>query len=587
MPDDSLEYFGGKAGTPRGDKESSIADAHHADLFQYERLLTSLSGLASEVGTARELIAVFRALRDFTIASVPCSMMFISLYDPGRGVREGVYLWHQGTELDVEEVGPVPVGGGPTGEAIRTEMPVVCNDYLKAIEGRRTIAAGFDEDPRMPRSALITPMAVMGRIVGTVEVQSLDLGAYTAEHVISMRMAASLAGVAIENVRLIERERSQQEHMRQAQKMEAIGRLAGGVAHDFNNLLTVINGYSEILLKSLPPDSSVRTVLEQIGRAGIRGASLTRQLLAFSRQQMLQPVFLDLNVAVAEMDRMLRRLIGDDIELVTLLRGAGRVKADPGQIEQLIMNLAVNARDAMPDGGTLIIETANSRLTGTPTGPLFGGEYVVLTVTDTGCGMNEETMSHIFEPFFTTKLEGKGTGLGLATVYGIVKQSHGHVSVESVPGKGTSFRICFPLSGEAREHTPAPRPAARPGAGSETVMLVEDQEMVRRLAREILQMNGYTVLEAHNGRDALDMLEKQNGSIDLLLTDVVMPQMNGRQLAQHLKQRLPGLKVLFMSGYIDDPVAFQDALDSTSALLEKPFTPEALACKVRELLDRS
>src|SRR5262245_17043430 len=288
-------------------------DSFHAGTLHYERLLDSLGGLAGELGTARELLTVFRALRDFALTSGPCSTIFISLYDQQREVRNGVYLWHQGTEIDVSEVGPVPVGSGPTGGAITSNTVVICNDYLKAIEGRRVVATGFDEDPRMPQSALIAPMSVMGRTVGAVEVQSLEFGVYGQEHATSMKMAANLAAVAIENVRLLERERAKEEHHSQSQKMEAIGRLAGGVAHDFNNLLTVINGYSQILLRKLPKESPIRAELEEINKAGERGTSLTRQLLAFSRKQILQPRLLDLNRVVSHIEKLWRRVSGEEV----------------------------------------------------------------------------------------------------------------------------------------------------------------------------------------------------------------------------------------------------------------------------------
>ncbi|HEU4390171.1 MAG TPA: ATP-binding protein [Blastocatellia bacterium] len=562
-------------------------DSFHAGTLHYERLLESLASLASELGTARELITVFRSLRDFAITSVPCSMIFISLYDAAREVRNGVYLWHQGTEIDVSEVGPVPVGSGPTGTAITTNSVLIFNDYLKAIEGRRVIATGFDEDPRMPQSAVIAPMSVMGRTIGAVEVQSLELGAYSQEHATSMRMAANLAAVAIENVRLLERERAKEEHLRQSLKMEAIGRLAGGIAHDFNNLLTVINGYSQVMLRTLPPDSTIRTQLEQICKSADRATSLTRQLLAFSRKQVLQPRLLELNQVVLDMNEMLRRLIGEDVELSTVLNAQStRVVADPGQIEQVLMNLAVNARDAMPDGGKLTIETANAPLNRPATGALSSTpvDCVRLTVTDTGCGMSPETLAHIFEPFFTTKELGKGTGLGLATVYGIVRQSGGHVNVQSEPGGGTSFIIYLPLAPEGLSHAEVIS-SAHPHPGSETILLAEDDEMVRHLTRDILEMSGYTVLEAGSGRDAIDLARNHRGPIHVLVTDVVMPQINGRQLADQLLQTCTGLKVLYISGYLGNSVSPESLVGPASSFLEKPFTPEALTGKIRELLD--
>ncbi len=376
---------------------------------------------------------------------------------------------------------------------------------------------------------------------------------------------------------------------RQAQKMEAVGRLAGGVAHDFNNLLTIINGYSEFALEHLHPSDPLRSSIEEITKAGGRAASLTRQLLAFSRQQVLAPRVLDLNALVADVERMLRRLIGEDIDLV-MLPGAelGRVKADPGQIEQILVNLAVNARDAMPDGGKLVIETANvefdeayarSRPVVTP------GRYVMLAMSDTGTGMDAAIQAHIFEPFFTTKEKGKGTGLGLSTVYGIVKQSGGFIWVYSEPGLGSTFKIYLPSVEDAAESVARSEAREFPFGGSETILLVEDEEAVRALASRILQGRGYRVLECARPEDALHIAEHHQEPIDLLLTDVVLPKMSGRKIAEHLTALRPNMKVLYMSGYTDDAVVRNGVLESNTAFLQKPFTPSGLARKVREVLD--
>jgi len=383
--------------------------------------------------------------------------------------------------------------------------------------------------------------------------------------------------------------RRSEEQFRQAQKMEAVGRLAGGIAHDFNNLLTVIGGHSDLLLGRLHEADPIRKEIEQIRKAGERAASLTRQLLAFSRRQVLQPRVLDLNRVVAEMDKMMRRLIGEDVELVlTTHRGLAHVKADPGQIEQVIMNLAVNARDAMPHGGKLTIETMNVDLDEAfarrhpPTQP---GRYVMLAVSDTGQGMDEEVRSHLFEPFFTTKGLGKGTGLGLATVYGIVKQSGGYVWAFSEPGQGASFKIYLPPVDEAvaaAEH----KADVGPLNGTETILLVEDEPVVRALARDILQMRGYTILEALDVNDARRICETHPDPIHLMLTDVVMPQMSGRALADSLTGFRPSMRVLYMSGYTDDAIVQHGVLNPGTPFLQKPFTPGNLARKVREVLDR-
>jgi two-component system, cell cycle sensor histidine kinase and response regulator CckA len=377
--------------------------------------------------------------------------------------------------------------------------------------------------------------------------------------------------------------------LRQSQKMEAVGRLAGGVAHDFNNLLTVITGYSERLLGGLAEDDPLRKGAEAIKRSADRAASLTRQLLAFSRRQILAPKVLDLNHVVSNMNKLLQRLIGEDIELVT--RSAadlGRIKADPNQVEQVIMNLAVNSRDAMPQGGTLTIETSNVQLDKAFAGQYLGlqpGPYVLLAVTDTGCGMDQETQSHLFEPFFTTKEQGKGTGLGLSTTYGIVKQSGGYIWVESEVGKGTTFRIYLPRIDEATE-APAPAVEARSAPhGSETILLVEDEEAVRHLLRDILLRYGYTVLEAENGPQAISLCRAHPGPIHLVVTDMVMPQMSGWEVADAVSALRPKARIIYMSGYIEHVVVEQRVLESGVAFLGKPFTPETLGRKVREVLD--
>jgi two-component system cell cycle sensor histidine kinase/response regulator CckA len=381
--------------------------------------------------------------------------------------------------------------------------------------------------------------------------------------------------------------RSLEAQLRQAQKMEAVGRLAGGVAHDFNNLLTVITSYSQLLLEDMAAADPRRADLQEIQRAAIGAAGLTRQLLAFSRQQVLEPRVLNLNDVLSAAGKMLQRLIGEDVALqLTLAPELGNVKADPGQIEQVIMNLAVNARDAMLDGGKLTIETSNIDLEESYTAQhavVAPGSYILVTVTDTGSGMDEPTKARLFEPFFTTKEIGRGTGLGLATVYGIVKQSNGYIWVYSELGHGTSFKVYLPRVSDTAAATAEARPPFNNG-GTETILLAEDASAVRAVAQEILQRLGYTVLVANDGHSALQLARARTETIHLLVTDVIMPEMSGRQLADRLKEQRPGLKVLFVSGYTDDAIVRHGMLEPGIAFLQKPFTPQTLARKVREVL---
>jgi PAS domain S-box-containing protein len=386
--------------------------------------------------------------------------------------------------------------------------------------------------------------------------------------------------------------RALEQQLRQSQKMEAVGRLAGGIAHDFNNLLMVISGYSEFLLGQIGDDPGMRGHAQEIANAAARATSLTRQLLAFSRKQMLDPRIVDLNGVVAENVKMLTRVIGEDIDLV-MVPGPdiGAVKADPGQVEQVIMNLAVNARDAMPQGGRLTIETANVTLDANYArfhAPVKPGDYVMLAISDTGVGMDADTQAHIFEPFYTTK-GLKGTGLGLSTVYGIVKQSEGYIWVYSETGKGTSFKIYLPrfsATGEALATQPAlAADADQPNPGHETILLVEDEENLRRLARQYLENQGYNVIDAPDGATAIQISQAHKGPIHLLLTDVIMPGMNGRELANKVSPTRPDMRVLYMSGYTENHIGHNGTLDEGITLLQKPFTLPALKAKVREMLD--
>jgi PAS domain S-box-containing protein len=442
-------------------------------------------------------------------------------------------------------------------------------------------------------SLLLLPLMVDGKVVGSLGVDAIEPRVFSDGDVnLAQRVAEQMSGV-LARARLEEERRQLEEQFLQAQKMEAVGRLAGGVAHDFNNLLTVIHLSTRLLGRQLRPEDPLWQHVQRIQDAGQRAADLTKQLLAFSRREIVEPKVLDLNQVVGDLDKMLRRLIGEDIELATLLAGdLWPVKVDVTQVEQVIVNLAVNARDAMPDGGKLTIETANvvlDRAYAAHHLDVEPGEYVLLAVSDTGTGMSAEVKTRLFEPFFTTKEKGKGTGLGLATVFGIVKQNRGHIWVYSEPGRGTTFKIYLPRVVEGAQ-TPSDRPteAAVPAArGSETLLLVEDETEVRELVRYILAAQGYRVLAAEDGVDALQVAQDHEGPIHLLITDVVMPRLSGKALADQLRSSRPKMRVLFTSGYTDNAIVHHGVLDEDVHFLSKPFELEALVRRVREVLDGS
>jgi two-component system, cell cycle sensor histidine kinase and response regulator CckA len=441
------------------------------------------------------------------------------------------------------------------------------------------------------RATLKQVLAEQGFVVGfECEVFRKDMSRiWTVENIRAVRDEGGGPVYYEGSIEDITERKTLEQQLRQSQKMEAVGQLAGGIAHDFNNLLTAINGYSELTMMRLRAEDPLRRNLEEIKKAGDRAAALTRQLLAFSRKQVLQPKVLDLNSVVSGLENMLRRLIGEDVDLRTALKPEpGSVKADPGQIEQVIMNLAVNARDAMPRGGKLTIETGNIYLDEEYARrhvAVSPGQYVMLAVSDTGTGMDEQTRARIFEPFFTTKESGKGTGLGLSTVYGIVKQSGGNIWVYSEVGRGTTFKVYLPLVGEAGQEYRRSDEVEEAAKGTETVLLAEDEEVVRTLAREVLETYGYRVVEAANGGAALLICERHREPIHLLITDVVMPEMSGRELADRLAPLRSEMKVLYMSGYTDNAIVHQGVLDEGANFIQKPFAPGQLARKVREVLD--
>jgi signal transduction histidine kinase len=422
-------------------------------------------------------------------------------------------------------------------------------------------------------------------------IQEVNRELRAAQDGLEQRVRERTAELADANAALrveMKQSRNYQAQLGQAQKMKAVGTLAAGIAHDFNNLLTVISGYSNFLLDALPSGSPDQEMAAQIAGAADRAATLTRQLLAFSRQQVIEPKVLDLNAVVRKADGLLHRLIGEDVILsLALASDLGRVKADAGQLEQVIVNLVVNARDAMPRGGRLTLETADAELDSTAAQShieVVPGDYVMLAVTDTGVGMDEATKARLFEPFFTTKGPGKGTGLGLATVFGIVRSSGGHVWAYSEPGHGTTFKIYLPRVTEGQPEVSASPEAPAPG-GRETILVVEDEATVRALTARSLRQYGYTVLEAADGPSALLLFEAQSRSIDLVISDVVMPRMGGRLVADAVQAIRPGMRFLYISGYTNDAVVRHGVLHEHVAYLQKPFTPDALARKVRLVLD--
>jgi signal transduction histidine kinase len=449
--------------------------------------------------------------------------------------------------------------------------------------------AGEIEDRRAAEAEILTMNAELeGRVASrTAElVQNEWMYRKLAEE--QELAAASLAHALDDLKREMKQRHDLESQLVQSQKMEAIGRLAGGVAHDFNNLLTVILGYNEMLREHAKEDPIALDFTLEVLQAAERASALTNQLLAFSRRQVAMPRVLDLNQVVQHIDKMLHRIIGEDVELqLKLAAGLSPVKADPSHIDQVIMNLAVNARDAMPNGGSLTIETADVQLTeeyaGSPLG-IAAGWYVMLAVSDTGTGMDELTKSRIFEPFFTTKEKGKGTGLGLSIVYGIVKQNGGEILVYSEPGRGTAFKIYLPVALEAAEDRRTARGATQAVAATETILLVEDEHQVRNLTRAMLGRQGYRILDAGSAVEALTLARDTAVPIDLLLTDIVMPEMNGLELAKEIMAARPGIKVLFMSGYTDSAVVKQGILTAEMPFIKKPFTSASLHSKVREVL---
>src|SRR5437660_777915 len=537
-----------------------VTDRRRAEQIQLATY--KISEAAHAAGNLHDL---FAAIHEIVGGLMPAKNFYIALYDP---VAELLSFPYFVDEYDTDFPSK-RMGKGLTEYVLRTGQALLATPELhQELEQRGEVE--LIGPPSI--DWLGVPLKAGDRTIGVLVAQTYTPGVRYGE-----REKHILQFVSTQVAMAIERKRAE------------VGQLAGGIAHDFNNLLTAILGCTQLLLHATPPEDARREDVEEIKNAGLRAAELTRQLLAFSRRQVLAPKLLDMNSVVANMDKMLRRLIGEDVALVTeLAADLGPVNADPGQLEQVLLNLAVNARDAMPQGGRLTIATANVLLTeeyAERHHRLPPGAYVLLAVADTGIGMDEATQKHLFEPFFTTKEVGKGTGLGLATVYGIVKQSGGYIWVYSESGHGTTVKVYLPRVPGAAEPLPAAEAAPELRRGTETVLLVEDAAPVRTLARKSLENCGYRVLDAADGRAALELSARHAEGIDILVTDVVMPGMSGRELAERLAPLRPGMRVLYTSGYTDDAMVHQGVLRSGVAFLQKPLVPESLDRNVREVLD--
>ena len=570
---------------------ASLEQALHEARTRQTRL-ESLVEISSELSRMQPLDSLLGRIAEACGRLVKTDWVGFRLVDGDELVVAGTL--EGGTEMPVRR--RLKIGESLAGQVAATGRPLLLRDPASHPSMLPEHAQAMR---RLGYHGMLTvPARVGDRVVGVLSFLTRREEGFSTEDLAIATAFASHAAVALENSRLLHESRraydelaQTQGQLEQAQKMDAIGRLAGGVAHDFNNLLTVILGRTDILLTQIKTEDPLRRGIALIQRTAGRAAELTKQLLAFSRKQVLEAVVLDLGVVTTDMKEMLARLIGEDIALVTNLAATlGHVKADRGQIEQVVMNLAINARDAMPQGGQLVVEAANADLDDEYVRRNVGsrpGPHVMLAVSDSGVGIPRELQRHIFEPFFTTKEQGKGTGLGLATVYGIVKQSGGYIEVDSEPGRGTTFRIYLPRVDSASPAAERSPRAAAPTGGTETILLVEDEDGVRELARDILRSSGYTVLEGRNGAEGLLLGERHQGALDLLLTDVVMPRMSGRELAERMVSLRPELSVLYMSGYTDDAVIRHGVLGSDTAFLQKPFTPAALVQRVRETLDQA
>ena len=550
------------------------------DIRAREEVVERIAQLAQVLASARHLEQIFDALLDFTKISLPCNALAIALYDDEQVTLTPHFIWCEGQHVNLSHAQPFSV----TNNSELRRAILKAETITSTSTPERSILRLLQNAKRLDVSSMIVPMTIMGRTIGILEIQSVDNYPYQTEHIAAVQMAANLAANTIENVRLLNREREQETQLRQAQKMEAIGQLAGGVAHDFNNIITAIIGRCDSLQRELGESSPLSPHVLHILQKSTQAANLTEQLLAYSRKKVPQPVNLNINTVITEMDQFIARTIGEDISIVCDLQDdLPLITADKHLLEQIIMNLAVNARDAMPKGGKITVKTSIVYPGRKHAKKHKNNPRVELLITDTGIGMSPETQKHIFEPFFTTKAEGKGTGLGLFTTYGYVEQFGGSISVSSKEGEGSTFQIHFPVaksnttSNPSLDCTPEPTEGFH---GTQTILIAEDDESVRAVVGDALKRAGYKVLEANNGVHALELLSKQNDQVHLLITDVKMPQMNGRELALKISGTV---RVLYISGYPTDVITDPGFLVDAN-FLPKPFSPSQLLQSVHRIL---
>jgi PAS domain S-box-containing protein len=570
----------------------SLRDANHRASDDFHRLSQRVSALAQVLSAARDHSSVFAALLEFIQSTVPCQTALMALYNAERNEALPQFIWTNDSEqYELRNQQPILIQTGPAGLAIISKEAITSNNLTSESIHKISASLNPNQNDNHPRLSIMTiPMTTTEKVVGILEIQTTEPDAYTEEQKTPMTTAANLAANAIENIRLITRDRDRESQLHQAQKMETLGRLAGNVAHDFNNIITAIYGDCDLAMMQLDPGHDVRQHLIDIKDCGKRAQLLSKQLLGFSRKQILQPTTLNMNKVIEDSLNFIDKLLGEDITVDShLADNLPLAYLDKHQIEQILMNLAVNSRDAMPKGGRITIETHTSRSTeGNAHGRRAKAAQaeILLTFSDTGCGMDQETQNQIFEPFFTTKDEGKGTGLGLSMVYGSIRQAGGSISVKSQLGKGTTFSIRFPVSRRTNQLRKDENiDQVDQHKGSQTILIAEDNFRVRSTVRSALESANYLVLEASDGYEALDLFNETPSLINLIVTDLLMPKMNGMDLARQAQKVTPTVKVLFMSGYSNEIITQEGILEAGIAFIHKPFNHNEMLRKVREVLE--